>query len=363
MLLMVLVLYGGLALQAFVLAVVFVPLARRLGARFGFFDPVGGRKIHDVPIVRCGGIGIYLAFMLALLGNLAIARMPFARTLLPAAIEPYLANIRSVSPKLTGLLAGATILFIVGLIDDRKLLCPRVKLLAQVISAAALTISGVSVKLFLPWPILGDIATIAWVVLLTNAFNFIDNMNGLSAGVAAFCALNCFFISYAGSEFYMMAVFALMIGSLCGFLVFNFPNARIFMGDSGALFIGYMLAGLSILVTYFEAGVPTQLSVVSPLIILGVPIFDTATVLFIRWRLRKPLTQGDQNHFSHRLVALGFTRTGAVLFIWLITLASGLAAVNLRHLDWFGSVLALVQVGLFFLIIYFLERVARRGSE
>src|SRR5207253_415269 len=130
---------------------------------------------------------------------------------------------------------------------------------------------------FIPAPAVGAALTIAWVVLLTNAFNFIDNMDGLCAGVAAVCALNLYLVSRAGGEYFMMAMFALLAGSALGFLRWNFApsGARLFMGDSGSLFVGYMLASLSILVTYYKQGVPTRLPVIAPLIILGVPIFDT----------------------------------------------------------------------------------------
>jgi UDP-GlcNAc:undecaprenyl-phosphate GlcNAc-1-phosphate transferase len=237
-----------------------------------------------------------------------------------------------------------------------------VKLALQMASAVPLILAGITIKSFVPgdWP--GAVFTIMWVVLLTNSFNFLDNMNGLSSGIACVCALNFYLISRLGGEYFMMALLAVFIGSLLGFLRFNFPNARLFMGDSGSLFIGYMMAALSIKVTYYEVGVPTQLPVIAPLVVLGVPLFDTASVMFIRWRNRKPFMQGDQNHFSHRLVSLGFSRVRAVMFIWLVTFTVGLSAVNLRHLSWTGAIIALVQVVLFFLIIYFLEATGRERN-
>src|SRR5690606_4205172 len=179
-----------------------------------------------------------------------------------------------------------------------------------------------------------------------------DNMNGLSAGVAVVCAFSFYLISRAGGEYFMMAIFAALAGSVAGFLPYNFPRARLFMGDSGSLFLGYMFAALSIMVTYYDAGVPSQLPVVEPPVVPGVPLFDTLSVMWIRWRNHKPIMQGDQNHFSHRLVALGFSRVAAVIFIWVVTLMMGLAAVNLRWLPTAGAIIALAQVILFFLLIY-----------
>ncbi len=352
--------YLGLAFLAFALAQATVPLALKFGRRFGFMDAPDPRKIHDRPMVRCGGIGIYLAFVGGLAAAIAAASLLRNSAFLPPALAAHAGNFAFVAPRLGAILAGATFLFLVGLADDRFGLGPRLKLGAQVLSALPLVAAGITVRVFIPGEWAAALMTIAWVVLLTNAFNFLDNMNGLSCGVAAVCALNFYLVSRAGGEYFMMGAFALLAGAAAGFLPHNFPRARLFMGDGGSLFLGYMLAALSSLVTYYRAGVPTQLPVVAPLIILGVPLFDTASVMLIRWRRGLPLMKGDRNHFSHRLEALGFSRRDAVLFIWLVTLAAGLGAAGLRHLDWAGAVLALVQAGLFFLIIFFLETVGRR---
>lgn len=358
-------LFAGIAATSFLLALLFVPLAQRFGQRYGFVDKVDPAKIHKEPKVRCGGLGIYAAFMVGLGICLATVWLLDGTrpSWIPAQLEPYLGNIRFVAPRLLAILAGATLLFLTGLADDRFNLPPVPKLLLQILSAVPLLLAGITIKIFIPGVIIGALLTIAWVVLLTNAFNFMDNMDGLSSGVAAVCTLNFYLISRAGGEYFMMAILALLLGAILGFLRYNFAPARLFMGDSGSLFLGYMLAALSTLVTYYEAGVPTQFPVVAPLVILGVPIFDTASVMLIRWRAGKPLMKGDQNHFSHRLVALGFSRRDAVLFIYLVTFTVGLTAVNLRSLDWMGAVVALLQAVLFFVVIWFLEHVGRRRAS
>lgn len=353
----------GIALTAFVLALFFVPLAQWFGMRFGFVDPVNPAKIHQEPKVRCGGLGIFLAFMSTLLLGLIIALSGVAAPYLPAGVTAHLPNIPSMALQMGGILAGASLLFFTGLADDRFNLRPLPKLVLQILSAVPLVLTGTVIKSFLPGLLPGIILTICWVVLLTNSMNFLDNMNGLSSGIAIVCAFNFYLISRGSGEYFTMAMFALLMGSALGFLRYNFPTARLFMGDSGSLFLGFMLAALSIRVTYYKTGVPTHLPVIAPLIVLGVPIFDTISVMLIRWRSGKPLMQGDQNHFSHRLVALGFTRTRTVLFIWMVTLTVGLTAVNLRHLDFRGALLALGQVVLFFLIIYFLENAGKQGGH
>lgn len=348
------------AVIAFVFALVLVPVARRFGVRFGIVDPVHPDKIHHEPMVRCGGAGIAAAFCLTLFGGLAFLHFEKFRHVLPPNLAIHIPNIPSILPRLAVVMSGAILLFAVGIIDDKKNLRPSVKLAFQILAGVILVMGGITIQMFIPIWIFGAALTIIWVVLISNAFNLLDNMNGLSSGVAVVCAISFYLVSRAGGEYFMMAMFAALAGSVAGFLPYNFPRARLFMGDSGSLFIGYLFAALSIMVTYYDAGLPTQLPVVAPLIVLGVPLFDTLSVMWIRWRSGKPLMQGDQNHFSHRLVALGFSRTRAVMFIWAVTLTMGLAAVNLRWLPTAGSVIVLVQVVLFFLLIFTLEMRSRK---
>ena len=352
--------YLLVAAVAFVLSLILVPVARRLGLLLGIVDPVHPDKIHQEPMVRCGGAGIFAAFCLTLFFGLAFLHFEAPRRLLPTGLREHIPNIPLVFGRLAAVLAGGSLLFIVGLIDDKKNLRPVVKLAFQILAGLILVAGGVTIQIFIPGWLPGAVLTIVWVVMISNAFNLLDNMNGLSAGVSVVCALSFYLVSRAGGEYFMMAMFAALAGSAAGFLPYNFPRARLFMGDSGSLFLGYMFAALSIMVTYYDAGVPNQLPVVAPLVVLGVPLFDTLSVMWIRWRAGKPLMQGDQNHFSHRLVALGFTRMAAVVFIWVVTLTMGLAAVNLRWLPTAGAIIALTQVTLFFLLIFVLERQSRR---
>lgn len=355
--------YAGLALTAFVLALGFVPLAREAGRRFGFVDAVHPDKIHTEPVVRCGGAGIFLAFMGSL--GLALTILAFAgpHLPLPAALQPYAGNIAFEAPRLGAVLAGASFVFLVGLYDDRRPLRPLTKLALQIVACIPLILAGISVRLFLPYDWMGYVVTVGWVVLLTNSLNLLDNMNGLSAGVAAIAAVNFFLVARAGDSYFLMAMFALVAGAVAGFLPFNFPRASVFMGDSGALFLGYMLAASSILMTYYDAASASRLPVAAPLVILAIPFFDTATVVYVRWRKGLPLMKGDQNHFSHRLVALGFTRVQAVLFIYLLTFAIGLNAVTLRNQDTAGALLTLAQTALILLAIFLLETAGRRRAE
>ena len=248
-----------------------------------------------------------------------------------AGLGHYLANLRGVSHQALAILGGVTLLFVVGLIDDFRPLGPRCKLLIQIIATVPLLATGVAIKGFLPLP-LGWALTVFWIVLLTNSFNFLDNMDGLSASVALVICLVLALAAVQGGQLWMPALFLCLAGALGGFLFFNFHPATLFMGDSGSLVIGYLMGVFSILTTYYEQGVPSGLPVLMPLAIMGVPLFDTLSVMFIRWRAGKPLMVGDRNHFSHRLLAMGFGVRGAAVTIALLTGACGLLALPLRRL-------------------------------
>ena len=250
-----------------------------------------------------------------------------------------------------------------GLVDDRRPLGPWSKLAVMTLAAALLPASGVRIEGFLPSPWMGAALTVVWVVFVMNSLNFLDNMDGLCAGVAAIIVLAFGLISFFAGEWFMAAIYAVLAGALLGFLRHNFSPARLFMGDNGSLFTGYMIGALSVLSTYYERDVPSRLPVLTPLIVLGVPIFDTMTVMWIRLRAGRPLMLGDRNHFSHRLVDLGMSPRRAVTFIYIVTAAVALGAVPLRTVSPAGAVAILAQVSLLFWAIYRLERTARGGNK
>ena len=239
---------------------------------------------------------------------------------------------------------------------------PSIKLLCQIVATVPLIFAEVHIVSFIPWAWVGSLATVVWIVLLINSFNFLDNMDGLSAGIGAIDAAVLAWISFRSGEWLMTGLFVVLCGTLLGFLRHNVSPASIFMGDSGSMFLGYMIGVLTVLATYYKQGVPTRLPVLTPLIVLGVPLFDTCSVLWIRRREGHPLTQGDRNHFSHRLVNLGMTERGAVSFIYLVTLCVALGALPLRDLDLAGALLVTLQTVLWFVIIYWIERLGKRAA-
>jgi UDP-GlcNAc:undecaprenyl-phosphate GlcNAc-1-phosphate transferase len=354
-------LYCVVFFETLAVSLALVPLAKRLGFRLGLVDEPKANKIHTETKARSGGLAIYASFVLVVVGDLVLVLLLKRSGIFPPKISVFLSNIPSVLPKLGGIIIGGTLMFICGIVDDRHTLAPVQKLAFQVVGAVILVIAGVRIVFFLPGAV-GIGLSVLWVVLLTNSFNFLDNMDGLCAGVAAIILLVLAFIAYQSGELFMVTIVLVLAGAVLGFLYYNYPPSKLFMGDSGSLFIGFMIAGLTMLATYYRREVPTRLPVITPLIVLGVPIFDTISVVLIRLKNRKPIMKGDTNHFSHRLVSIGMTPKEAVIFIYLVTLCVCLNAVPLRYLSAFPSAVIAIQTVLLFVLIFLLERIGRRRN-
>jgi len=232
----------------------------------------------------------------------------------------------------------------VGLLDDRRPLGPGVKFIAQfAVAIATAWWLGIRAVEMLPAPF--SIAlTVLWIVLITNAFNFLDNMDGLSAGVAAIASLIFAVASLQAGQVFVPTLAFLLAGTTLGFLVLNFAPASLFMGDAGSLVIGYLLSVVTILTTYHDASIERlPLGVVVPVVVLAVPLYDVTSVVIHRMRLGESPFRGDRRHFSHRLVKRGLSPRGAVLTIYLATAATGLPAIALARVDWATATLLLIQ--------------------
>lgn len=289
--------------SALAMAVGGTPLVRRLALRLGITDQPGVRKIHLSPVPLLGGVAIYLAFIATLL--LFGSRFGLA--------------------ELVSILVGASLMSFLGVWDDRRALSPLLKLAGQFLAASILVLTGVRVGTF-PWEALNIALTLLWVVVITNAMNLLDNMDGLSGGVGAVAAIFFLLLAAMNGQYLVGALSAALIGACFGFLVYNFNPARIFMGDAGSLFLGFVLAAVAIKLR-FPDGVQIVTWMV-PVLILGLPLFDTTLVILSRLRRRlNPLTTPGKDHVSHRLVALGFTRREAVLLCYLICAGLGVLAL------------------------------------
>jgi UDP-GlcNAc:undecaprenyl-phosphate GlcNAc-1-phosphate transferase len=360
----------GVLVAAFLLSAALVPGAGWLASRFGVIDDPGPRKVHEKPTPRIGGIAVWATFTVVVLagyfGVPVVSRLPWVETRLAAPLAMLQESYR-VQGKLAAMLLGGALAFAVGLLDDvlGKRFPVGVKFAGQVLAAVVLVAGGIRTDV-LYFDVLNVALTVVWVVGITNAFNLLDNMDGLSAGVAFVASLVLLVNAWLLGEFFISLVLVALMGSLLGFLVFNFHPASIFLGDCGSLFIGFTLASLTLLQRYVSHASSTLFPVLMPVLVLALPILDTATVTFIRLREGRPIYVGDSRHLSHRLVSLGMRPPLAVFTIYLITLGVGLGAVGLAHADLVHALLILVQalaVVAVVLILLFYERRAQPRRE
>jgi UDP-GlcNAc:undecaprenyl-phosphate/decaprenyl-phosphate GlcNAc-1-phosphate transferase len=348
---------------AFVLSLAGVPLSRVLARRWGVLDPPGPRKIHAAPMPRMGGLGVFLAFTVVVLTGYLMLPVLRGSALAPAfasALE-LLGQARRVETKLLAVLGGSAIAFAVGLLDD--ILGPRMpfwaKGVGQVVAAGVLIAADVKTS-FLPQEWMNVVLTLFWLVGITNAFNLLDNMDGLSSGVALVASSVLLLNAWLLGEFFISLLLVAFMGSLLGFLRFNFHPASVFLGDCGSLFIGFLLGSLTLLERYVSTASSTLFPVLMPVLVLAIPVLDTATVVAIRLREHRPIYVGDTRHLSHRLVSLGLSPRAAVLFIYLATFCLGLGAALLPHASplqtWMIVCQSLCFVALFMCLLFFERR-------
>jgi UDP-GlcNAc:undecaprenyl-phosphate GlcNAc-1-phosphate transferase len=327
-------------LTALIFSIVGTPLARRIGFATGIVAIPKARNIHASPVPQLGGAAIYVGFVVALL------------------FFGELAHIR----ELISILLGATLVSLFGLFDDRWELSASTKMIGQLLAAVILVLGGTQVLLF-EWQWINWAITIVWVVAITNAMNLLDNMDGLSGGIAV--VASAFFLLMAAMnrppQYLVGAMAAALIGACIGFLRYNLNPATIFMGDTGSLFLGFILAALAIKLR-FPANIPAVTWMV-PVCVLALPIFDTSLVIASRLRRGlNPFTTPGKDHLSHRLVALGMTRREAVLTCYIIAGVFGMFATYLTQASKTDGYLAAAILAAFVIAaIVWLERICPAG--
>jgi len=314
----------------------------KLAPRIGFVDSPGHRKIHRNPKPLGGGVAIVWAVAIPLLvAILWNAAGPILDRFAPdgALMLALARGAKQQIPLALGLLAATLILHILGLIDDKRALGPYAKLVVQLAVITAFVfwfdvraLTALDTLSLGTWPSI--LITVLWIGAITNAFNFLDNMDGLSAGVAAVCTTAFLITAILIEQWFVAATLALLLGAVLGFLVWNFPPAKIFMGDSGSLVIGFILGVLTVRTTFLPKGedfAAGWYAIFAPLIVLAVPLYDFAVVTIIRMSRGHSPFKGDTNHFSHRLCARGMSRRTAVLCIYLVTAATSASAIVLTQ--------------------------------
>jgi len=286
---------------AFLLSTYVTPLVRKAALQYGIIDkPDGKLKNHKEPVAYLGGLAVYISFLISL------------------------ALIFSFDKEVLGLLLAGTIIVVLGLIDDFGVLSPWVKLFGQSIAIFVLIRSGIYIRLgFLPW-YLSFTLSFLWLIGITNAFNLIDVMDGLSSGVALVCSLIIFVVGVWNNNV-IIAIMAISLGgSLLGFLRYNFEPAKIYLGDTGSMFIGMMMGALAMIGNYTSNNLVACLA---PVVILGVPIFDTLFVMYIRWRRGLHVIAGSPDHFALRLRKWRLSTKQTVIVSYAITAILGGAAL------------------------------------
>jgi UDP-GlcNAc:undecaprenyl-phosphate GlcNAc-1-phosphate transferase len=340
------------------------PVVRRAAIYLDIVDQPDGRKAHGSPVPYLGGVAIYLAFILILV--LAVGQ------------DDRDSGFSVATGQLIAIVGGASLMALIGLLDDRFDLSAGVKLLGQLTGAAILLVAQVEIhfnhQMFAP---LEAPVTVVWVVGITNAFNLMDNMDGLAVGTAGIAAT--FFFIHAilalPIQSFVASLAAALAGACFGFLFYNWSPAKIFMGDAGSLFLGYMLAALALKLSLsttspalvqlalhagYSADVTQNLhaiALVAPVLVLGIPIFDTTLVTISRLRRGVPVSQGGRDHVSHRLVGAGLTHREAVMSLYLASCALGGLSIVLTRANLTAGIFVLCVVGV--AAVYFFIRFER----
>ncbi len=297
-----------------------LPLWRAWCRRCGLLDDPGHRKIHHQPVPLAGGLAVFTGLVVPLaLGVLALELGVLDLPTRAAFGHGFARR----APQLLVVMAGALGMVWLGWLDDRHELSPGRKLAGQVLLALAVAACGVRVTLFVPSLLFSLGVTTLWIVTVTNAFNFLDNMNGLCAGLGVIAAFYFGLHAAVAGQYLVAALAVLMTAALLGFLPYNYPRASAFLGDAGSHLVGYLLAVLAILPDFYSTAHPVRLAVLHPLLILAVPLGDLVWVVGLRWRAGRPVYVGDTNHLSHRLVRRGLRPSTAVALIWLCAAVLG----------------------------------------
>ncbi|HEV8543135.1 MAG TPA: MraY family glycosyltransferase [Verrucomicrobiae bacterium] len=293
------------------------PLWKRWCEWADHMDDPGHRKIHAERTPLAGGPAVMTGFFLPLfVGTLLI--LFWHSTALNTSLREILQyGLTRRGLQLGAILLGAFAMVLLGWLDDHYELPALPKFAGQCLCAFLIAWSGIRITIFIPSEPVNYLLTVLWILTITNALNFLDNMNGLCTGLGIIASWACAWSAAIHGQYLVALLGFLICGALLGFFPFNFPRAQAFLGDAGSHLVGFLVAVLAILPNFYSRQSPHPFAVLSPVLILAVPLFDLVSVVIIRWRAGKPVYAGDTNHISHRLTRLGFSRSHAVLFILL----------------------------------------------
>lgn len=345
---------------SFLTSAVLTAVVRKLALRTGFIARPVEDRFHDSIVPLGGGIAVYWTMALFVLGGTCVVKFLVAPGFAGWLGEVVTVHAEGFLDKIGGLIivmVVALALHLVGLWDDKKHLGPGIKLLVQFAAAViAAFFADIRLEFFIQNRVVTTALSAVWIVLIINAFNFLDNMDGLSAGIAVITSAVLFAAAALSGQVFVGAMALVFIGSLCGFLLFNFPPAKIFMGDSGSLVVGFFVALLTLRTTYYHEGQGGGLyAVFMPLVVMAVPLYDFISVTFLRLRQGKSPFVGDTQHFSHRLKRRGLNDTQTALTLYLATVCTCVGAIFLKDVGLVGAVLIFAQTVMILAIIAILE--------
>lgn len=320
-----------MAFLALIISLLLVPLVGKLAVKIGAVDQPNARKVHTRIMPRMGGLAIYISFFLVLFLS------------------------QGLTSELIGLFWGGTVLVLVGIVDDMKDIPAKVKLCGQILAACIVVAFGVRVDFMtniffggmFQLSIFSGPFTVLWIVSIINAVNLIDGLDGLAAGISTIAAITMAIVGYASGQYLMASMAMILIGATLGFLKYNFHPAKIFMGDTGSMFLGYNLAIFAVM---GFAKSFTLLSLVPPLLVLAIPILDTLFAIIRRKMNHKPIFKPDKNHLHHCLLKYGFSHRDTVLIIYAVSAVLALCGLIMTYLNSTQGILLLVVISV--LVIY-----------
>lgn len=360
----------GTMIPSFLVSYCMLFAIRKGAVQLGLLDRPGQRKVHAHPIPLGGGLGIWAGLFLTFaLGSVAVFFVEGTEDWIPQSLQPHWPGLRRQAGQLWGLLGGGTCLMILGLLDDRRGLPWPLRLGTEILVASLVVYwQGLQLTAFIELPWFTSLLSVLWIVALVNSFNMLDNMDGLSGGVALIVAsaLALMLLTQPQSnglqpQLFVASMMLCLAGSLLGFLMHNWTPARIFMGDAGSYFIGYWVAIGTLLANYTGYRSEHPHAILAPLCLLAIPLYDMVSVIWIRLREGRSPFQADRRHFSHRLVELGLSKPTAVLTIYLATIVTSLGALVLPRTDSWGACVVILIVVCMLALIYVLEN-ARSNS-
>jgi len=357
-----------LLIAAFLYSALATLIMTKLAVWYGFVARPANDRYHRTVIPLGGGVAIVECILIFLIAAILIVKFliaPGKLEFLPESIIIHAQGFLEKIPQLLMIIGCIVALFLLGLADDIKHLGPKFKLLVQfAVAFFAASFADIRAEFFIHNAIITSAMSAFWIVLVINAFNFLDNMDGAATGIAIIIAAILFTAAALSGQIFIGAMAILFIGALLGFLIFNFPPAKIFMGDAGSMPLGFILALLTLKTTYYhQTGSGPWYPVLIPLIAMAVPLYDFTSVTLLRIRQGKSPFVGDTQHFSHRLKRHGLTDTQTALTLYLATLCTGLGATFLYQVDLTGAILIALQTVMILAIIAIFESTVKNDSQ